>query len=192
MSKASQIVVLCEDRLQEVFVCHFLKQGWGKKNRDIRVVPYPHGGSGGAGEKHVRDKYPDQLRAYRARSARAKTILIAVIDADTGTVQEHNGELDEACNAAQPSIVGVRQTDEAVVHVIPKRHIETWLAYLDTGSVDEDRRYKPHYTFKGRESDCHRLVDKLAMACKDRNRLTGMPDSLTQACAEFERIRGLL
>lgn len=189
MNKASQIIVLCEDKLQDVFVRRFLKQGWGKTNRDVRVVPYPQGGSGGAGEKHVRNKYPSQLRACRFR--RATTILIAVIDADAGTVQEHQAELDRACMRSRPT-VEVRRTNEAVVHAIPKWHIETWLAYLDTGTVEENRQYKPDYAFRRCESDCHPLVDKLAMACKSRNRLTDMPDSLIQACAEFERIRGLL
>ena len=87
MSRASDIIVLCEDRLQEVFVRRFLKQGWGIKQPPIRPVPYPHGGSGGAGEKHVRDNYPNQLKAYRDRSAKAKTILIVVMDADVDTVQ---------------------------------------------------------------------------------------------------------
>jgi len=50
-----------------------------------------------------------------------------VMDADTGTVEEHRKELERACSRVQPA-VRVRQTNEAVIHVIPKRHIETWLA----------------------------------------------------------------
>jgi hypothetical protein len=161
MSRASDIIVLCEDRLQEVFVRRFLKRGWG-----IKQPPYPQDGSGGAGEKHVRDTYPNELRAYRARSARAKTILIVAIDADARTVQEHHEELDRACGCVQPP-VGIRQANEAIIHVIPKWHIETWLAYLANGSVTEDRQYKSEYGFKRCESDCHPLVDRLATACKN-------------------------
>ena len=190
MSKASQVIVLCEDRLQEVFLCRFLKHGWGIAIRDIRVVPYPHG-SGGAGEKHVRDRYPNELKAYRARSARAITILLVAIDADDKTVQTHQQELDEACGCEQPAVT-VRQVGEAVVHVIPKWHIETWLAYLDGIKVSENGQYKASHTFQGRESDCHPLIDKLAATCRNGQQLTDPPDSLMQTCREFGRIRGLL
>jgi len=189
MSKASQIIVLCEDRLQEVVVRCFLKRGWKKGPRYVRVVPYPHGGSGGSGEKHVRDSYPNQLRAYRSRLA--KTILIVVIDADAGSVQAHHQELDDACRGAQP-VVAPRQDGEAIVHVIPKWHLETWLAYLDGVNVSEGERYKPMYAFKRRESDCHSLVDKLATACKNGEELSGLPNSLLLACNEFDRIRNML
>jgi len=47
MSKASQIIVLCEDKAHEVFVKRFLKKGWGVKPRAIRKPPYSSGkGSG--------------------------------------------------------------------------------------------------------------------------------------------------
>jgi len=189
MSKASEIIVLCEDKLQKVFVLRFLKKGWKKGKYDVTVVPYPQGGSGGAGEKHVRDNYPRQLTACRARHA--GTILIVVMDADAGTVDEHHRELERACSCVQPP-VGVRQASEPVVHVIPKRHIETWLAYLGNDDVDEDRSYRSDCGFRGCEADCHSLVDRLAMACKNREQLADMPDSLGRACIEFERIRGLL
>ncbi len=189
MSRASNIIVLCEDRLQEVFVRRFLKKGWGIKEPPIRVVSCPRAGSGGAGEKYVRDNYPDQLKACRARHA--KTILVVVLDADTGTVSAHREELDNSCRKAQPA-VAARQPDEPVVYVIPKWHIETWLAYLDGVSISEDQQYKTQYAFRQCESDCHRLVDKLATACRDKGQLPTPPDSLRQACTEFERIRGLL
>jgi len=189
MSRASEIIVLCEDRLQDVFVQRFLKRGWGIKKPRVRVVAYPQSGSGGAGEKHVRDNYPNQLKACRTRHA--GTILIVVMDADAGTVQEHHRELERACGCAQPP-VGVRQANEAVVHVIPKWHIETWLAYLANGNVSEDRQYKSEYGFRGCESKCHQLVDRLATACKNGEQLANVPDSLSRTCREFERIRGLL
>ena len=53
MSKASQTIVLCEDKAHEMFVKRFLKI-WGVKPRAIRVPPYPHGK--GSGKKHVEDK----------------------------------------------------------------------------------------------------------------------------------------
>jgi hypothetical protein len=191
VSKASQIIVLCEDQLQAVVIRRFLKKGWSKDTHDVRVFHCPPGGSSGAGEKYVRDNYANQLSAYRDRSAKASTILIVAIDADAGTVQTHHHELDRVCRRAQPP-VAVRQADEAVVHIIPKWHIETWLAYLDNVSTSESSQYKPQYSFKERERDCYRLVDKLIDACKLKQQLENRPDSLVQACKEFERIRGLL
>lgn len=191
MNKASQIIVLCEDRLHEVFARRFLKRGWGIDRYAVRVVAYPHGGLGGAAEKHVRDQYPNQVRAYRERASKAKTILIVVIDADAETVKVHHQELDRACRQAEP-VVTPRQTGEAIIHVIPKWHLETWLAYLDGVDVSEDEQYKSGYAFRGRESGCHHLADKLAAACKGSEELGSLPSSLVQACREFERIRGTL
>lgn len=189
MRRASEIIVLCEDHLQEVFVRRFLKRGWHIKEPPIRVIRCSRGGSGGAGEKHVRDNYPKELKAFRTR--RVGTILIVVMDADAGTVSEHHRELEKTCSSTQPPIC-VRQPKEAVVHVISKWHIETWLAYLDGVSVTEDQQYKSNYAFRRCEAKCHPLVDKLATACKNGEQLPKMPDSLVQACKEFERIRHLL
>lgn len=189
MSRASEIIVLCEDRLQEVFVRRFLKRGWGIKEPPLRVITPPRSGSAGAGEKYVRDNYASQLKACRTRHAR--TILIVGIDADRRTVSAHHRELDDACRQAQPEVTA-RQANEAVVHVIPKWHIETWLAYLNGERVSEDQQYKSSYAFKGCEAKCHPLIDKLAAACKNGERLADPPDSLVQACGEFDRIRGLL
>jgi hypothetical protein len=153
------------------------------------VVPYPKRGSGGAAEKYVRDNYPSQLKAYRSRHA--KTILIVVLDADAGPVSAHQRELDDACRRVQPA-VPARLPEEAVVHIIPKWHIETWLAYLDDVKASEDQQYKASHAFKGCESDCHPLVNKLAAACKNGERLTDPPNSLLQACREFDRVRDIL
>ena len=166
----------------------FLKCGWGVSARDLRVVPYPHG-AGGAAERHVRQKYPNELTALRARHA--KTILITVVDAADGTVRAHHEDLNRACREAQPA-VGIRQPDEPVIHVIPKWHIETWLAYLDGIPVSEDEQYKASHAFAKCESECHPLVDGLATKCRNKEPLANPPSSLSQACTEFDRIRELL
>jgi len=182
------IIVLCEDKLQEVVVCRFLKKGWGITNRQIRIVQQPQGK--GSGEKHVRNNYPAELNAYRTRKNKAKTVLIAVIDADKGTVAEHNTELEKACH-----LKGImpRHKDDAVMHLVPRRHIETWLAYLDGKSVNESDSYKPSYEFKHRESDCSELVYGFVHKCKNNIRIQNPPQSLNSACKEFsERVRTAL
>ena len=179
MSKASQIILLCEDFLTEVVVRRFLKQ-WGVNvNRKVRVIPYPEGK--GSGELHVRKKYAETLKTYRSRSA--QTVLIAVMDADTGTVAQHHRELDQVCtNAGVPP----RSLNDAVLHVIPKHHIETWLAYLDDVVVDESKSYKPKYEFKGKESKSNPLVDRLVSSCQNHILLSNPPPSLREMCKEFD------
>ena len=131
-----------------------------------------------------------ELKGLRQRSA--STILIAVIDADKESVAKHHEELSQACRQTDNGPVP-RTADEPIVHIIPRRNIETWLAYLDGNVVDETVEYKKSkYQYKGRESDCHSLVDRLAKRCKERTPLKDPPDSLSKACVEFERIRANL
>ena len=185
MSKASKYTILCEDKLQDVFVSHFLKK-CGVRHRLCVVVPYPAGGKG-SGEQHVRERYAKELKAFRSRAA--STILIVVIDADNKTVQARHNELDsQATSAGLP----VRESNEQIVHVIPKRHIETWLAYLDGNNVNETDEYKPQYQFTNCESDAYPLIDKLADHCKNQDELIDAPDCLVQVCREYGRIRDAL
>jgi len=184
MSKASKITILCEDKLQDVFVSRFLKK-CGVGNRLYDVIDYPAGK--GSGEQHVRERYAKELKAIRSRPA--STVLIVVIDADDKTVQARHNTLDSEAKSAS---LEVRQNGEQIVHVIPKRHIETWLAYLDGNHVNESDEYKPRYEFHNRESDAHPLIDNLADHCRNRKDLTDAPDSLVRACCEYERIRDAL
>lgn len=189
MSKASRIVVLCEDKLQAVVVRRFLTKGWGHGPRTVRVIP-PPAGREGSGEKYVRDQYPVQLKECRGRHA--STILIVVIDADRESVKKHHDELSQACQQTDNG-PAPRTDDEPVVHVIPKRNMETWLAYLDGVSVDETTDYKKgKYLYRGNESACHGLVDVLAARCKNRENLVSPPESLADVCKEFDRIRDRL
>jgi hypothetical protein len=142
----------------------------------IRAIPYRKGK--GSGEQFVREHYVNQLKAFRQRQA--KTILIVAIDADLASVEQRNAQLDQEC---QQNGVDPRSKKEAIVHFIPKRHIETWLAYLDGKVVNEEDSYKTEYGFQGRESEAKRLIDQLCSASSDK------PSSLVVACEEW-RTRG--
>lgn len=191
--RASEIVVLCEGKLDALFVRRFLKTGWNLRPPLIRVLPCPAGH--GAGEQHVRNKYANELKAYRQRSARASTVLLVVLDADVDSVEACHRKLD---HAAREAGIEPRSADEAVLHMIPKRHIETWLAWLelawlDGHAVSEVDSYKQTHAFQGRESNAHPLVDRLARACRDQAPLPPpVPPSLASACREFSRIRNSL
>lgn len=183
MSKASQIVVLCEDRAHEVFAKRFLKKGWGVKPRAIRVRDYPSGK--GSGKKHVEDSVAQEAKALRARSA--STILLVIQDADELSVDQAKSNLEE-------KLLPPREDNEPIACIIPKWHIQTWIAYLDGEKVNESEKeiYKRGYHKTSETKEAHRLVDKLAVCCRKKRALESPPESMVSACEEFERIRGLL
>ena len=100
------------------------------------MEPLPSGR--GCGEQWVRERYTASVRAHRARSARAESALIVAIDADITPVNRRQRQLEEALSL---SGLEERGEKEAIAHLIPKRHIETWILYLSGQSVDEDTDY---------------------------------------------------
>ena len=123
MAERVRVIILCEDRQQEVFARTFLEEcGIGP----IRVLPYPNGK--GAGEKSVRENYPGEVRLFRSKhNSQPNTRLIVLTDADKLSVSKRMRILDqELQKAGQP----VRKPDEPIGVFIPKRNIETWIYYL--------------------------------------------------------------
>jgi hypothetical protein len=173
-------VILCEDTQLECFVRRFLlKRNWDR--RQIRTETLPAGK--GSGLVWVRQRFVHELKAYRSRSTRAQTCLIVASDADDLEVQERIQTFKQAGEEAQMSF---RQDGERVVFVIPKRNIETWLAYLRGESVGEVAVY-PKYDS---ESDCKDQVTKLDQMCRRQTlELQPAPPSLIFACTEFQRIQ---
>lgn len=182
MSKASQIIILCEDKAHEVFVKHFLKK-WGVKPRAIRVPSYPNGK--GSGKKHVEDNISPEAETLRRRHA--LTILLAIQDADELSVDQIKSNLDA-------KLLSPRDVNELIAYIIPKWHIQTWIAYLDGKNVNEADKdtYKNMYGKLSESKDAHPLIDKLADNCRKNIQLESPPDSLVAACHEFDRIRSSL
>jgi hypothetical protein len=173
-----QLVILCEDKQQEVFARHFfIRRGF--KRWKIRVIPYPQGA--GSGEKHVRDQYPHQVESYRSKSPHLSIGLAVVIDADTHTVAQRLNQLGtELADDNQPK----RQAGEKIAVFVPKRNIETWIHYLRGQPVDETTAYPK----LSRESECKPDVDKLVNEiCRDEFP-SDAPPSLDTACDELQRI----
>ena len=83
---------------------------------------------------------------------------------------------------------------EPIAYIIPKWHIETWIAYLHGEDVNEAEKetYKKKYGKISERKDVHPLIDKLADNCKENIQLESLPDSLVAACEEFDRIRSTL
>jgi hypothetical protein len=135
--RIAEIVVLAEDLNHVNFARQFLQRK-GHHPRTIRVVPVP--GGRGSGEQYVREHYPEEVSYYRNRSTRRRAALVVVIDADAKSVVGREREL-------QTGLVhtgGVlRESHEAIVLLIPKRHIETWIYCLLGEHVDELTDYTP-------------------------------------------------
>lgn len=182
MSKASKIIVLCEDNAHAMFVRRFLKK-WGVANRKYTVLDYPNGE--GSGKKFVKETLPKEVKALRSRNA--STILLVVLDADEFSVDQVKYELDEI-------VVPHRGDEEQIAYIIPKWHIETWIAYLHGEDVDEEERqaYKTKYGKMAELKSVHPFIDNLVSQCKNRVPLSFPPSSLIVTCGEFKRIRDML
>ena len=131
----------------------------------------------GAGDQYVRDKYPEQLDAIRKRNG----ILVVMIDGDNYSIAERLKQLNDACTQ---SGVSPRNTSDKVAVFIPKRNIETWLAYLDGERVNETDRY-PRLE---RERECQRHVGVLEQMCSEGKLRTPAPESLETACREYNNV----
>jgi len=140
MSKPTATIVLCEDKLTESLLRSHLKSR-GIDPRNVRFVVSP--GGRGAGERFVIRQFPVQVDAYRISIARKLTWLIAVVDADTGTVEAHIAELDASLrDCGDERLRDLRIEDERIARLVPRRNIETWLLVLNGIAADEDKDYK--------------------------------------------------
>ncbi len=178
MSRRSvSMVILCEDRQQEVFARHYLVRCGVRRDR-IRINICPKGKQ--AGEQYVRNHYPAEVKTHRSKNSFLSLGLTVVIDADVLTVQDRLRQLDEAL---QKSSQSKRQVGERIGIFAPKRNIETWIHYLSGVSVNEETQYAKLQC----ESDCKPFVDSLLQRCV-KGLENGAPDSLQQACLELKRI----
>ena len=78
-----------------------------------------------------------------------------------------------------------REDTDPVVVVVPRRNIETWLAYLGGTSVNEVTVY-PRLR---RERDCDAHANRLYDMCRDERLAEPAPPSLREACDEYRKLR---
>ena len=171
------IVLLCEDKQTESFVCNFLKHRNFKKGRDITTLV----ASSGSGEQWVRKQYPKQLNAIRNKK---NAYLIVVIDADMYTIDDRHEQLKKECKDKDILPRDIKR-DVNVLHIIPCRNIETWLAYLENESVDESKVYPK----LKRESDCKEHTRRLHDMCRAQRLREPAPPSLQEACNEYPKLQ---
>lgn len=177
-----QIVILCEDRQQEVFARYFLKKrGFTGL---FRAEICPSGSQ--AGEQYVRTNYPKEVKAYRQNKNQVSIGLVVLIDADTGMPQDR---LNQLASALDEDAQEKRQSNEAIAIFVPKRNIETWIHYLQGESVNEE---DASAKFEKNEAVCKTFVEDLADRCYARDLPEDAPRSLQAACGELQRLLSLL
>ena len=171
-----RILVLCEDQRQETFIRRFLKKS--RMEDKCRYCPFPDGK--GAGEQHVRESYPRELKLARDK----KTFLLVMIDADKKTAEERRRQFAEACKNQD---ISPEKANDPVAVFIPARNIETWIYFLKTGEkVDESTDYS---NLVGKD-ECKPQAKKLRDICAQQGKqLANAPDSLKAACEEWDACR---
>jgi hypothetical protein len=174
-----KFIVLCEDLQTDVFIRAFLNKRFSEL-RPIESVICPPGKK--SGEQWVREEFPRQLKAVRARNG---TFRIACIDADTDSVANRKRQLDRSCADSNEPVPG---TKDCALIIVPKRNIETWFAYLRGESVDETAE-KPYrkYSYPG---ECKPDAAALFEMCHRQQKLREpAPDSLKEACRDYGSLK---
>ncbi len=168
-----QLVLLCEDRQHEAFLRRFLElDGWHARSFRVERNAKP-----GSGEQWVRVRYPDELRKLRATPHISKGLIVC-IDEDTRGAGRREEQLADSLNALGMGAVG---PNEKVLHVVPARNIETWIAYLDGKDVDEMTSY-PKLPF---QRECAPMVRVLKDMCDAGGLRQPAPPSLERTCVEY-------
>ena len=189
--RQTQIIVVCEDRTQEVFLRRYLvAMGYSAGARDKKVTFQIAPRGRGSGERFVLVRYAHELAEFRKRSGRNPQFhrLVAIIDADAGTVQQHEAELAAMAVAAGQS---PRQRGEAIIHLIPKRNIETWIHRLLRNTADELTDYKPVYTrAKSEAAYCRPSAEELAALVRDVTRQPDLPSLVVGVQELREKLSG--
>lgn len=181
----TKMVILCEDEQMACFARRFLaERGW--TSHDWRVEKSPRGQQ--SGEQWVRERLPVELRAMRSRG---NTVILALTDGDGQEVEERINQLRRHCESkidgprGRESVPFVK-TGEPVAILVPKRNIETWLAFLRGEAVDENRE-KPYPKYDA-ESDCRDQAKELHKRCDEKNLGNGAPQSLVAACEQYKNL----
>jgi hypothetical protein len=176
MSRRAQVVVLCEDKQQDVFFYRLLRR-MGYTERQIRVVPYPHGEADA--KAHVRTNYPPEVAAQR--DGRVASDLVGVADVD-------RDDLDSMRRALDGSLPQPRQPNERIALFLPKRCIETWIGYLmGDRTITEETRYPRR--LRREESKCAPAVVEYYRMAAERQDSGGHLPSLDTSFAEYGRLR---
>ncbi|MBI1904219.1 MAG: hypothetical protein HYS13_24250 [Planctomycetia bacterium] len=170
-----QVVLVCEDAAQQGFFRDFLIER-GVHHRAIRVERAPRGK--GAGDQFVFKQFPVEVQYMRTKPHIFRG-LVAVVDADTNSVDERLRELDAALVAAQ---LDRTKPTEPIARIVPKRNIETWIFRLKGNTVNEDDDYKRKVEPADIKPAAREFARRCPQAMADQD-----PPSLHSGCKELQR-----
>ena len=171
-----QLMILCEDKAHLDFITGYcLAAGW--EDRGIILREFCPPGTQSA-EQWVRERYERTVSTFRGKHGQGRNVvLLVMIDADNLAPADRRNQLEKNL----PRVKG-----EPVAILVPKRNIQSWMAYLEGQFENEDRDHK-HQFQKGwpiRKSGQSLRARCLAAQNDD------FPASLSDACREWqERIR---
>lgn len=177
--RMSQVILLCEDDPQERLVRCYLEQcGFNTAApylRPINASRMVHGGN----VQWVLREFPNQLQAWRKRHAAfANTLLIVVADADEFAVKDRERQFWEVPMESN--------TDDPLVILIPRRHVETWIRSALGDAVNETDGYK---TPKPRKSEIRLAAQRIHAWCHSQEEpVPGCVQSLRAALPLWRRI----
>jgi hypothetical protein len=117
------ILILCEDRQQDVAIRHFLKQYYGIGEHAFQVKF----ATSGSGKQFVQSNYAAWVKLYRQKAHHLNIALVVVIDADENTLVECYQIFDDRLKQHYQS---PRSSQDRIAIFIPRRNIETWIYFL--------------------------------------------------------------
>jgi hypothetical protein len=179
VGRGIRISVVGEDDDHDRFAWHALL-ALGFHPREIRLVPRP--ADPGAAEQWVRAQYAREVPVCRRKSASQQVALLVLIDADAHATAHRHRQLGDALRSAG---LPPRRPDERIVIWVPKRSVETWVAFLRCDAVDETIEC-PHAVFPADYRAAARLFIDWYRNTGSR---TKTPlDSINTAWAETQRL----
>lgn len=174
-----QVVILCEDRQQEVFARRFLiDRGFNR----YRIRANVSSGSG-SGEQYVRRHYPQEVKALYRQQAKGSACLIVFTDADIGIVDNRIRQLKQELENTNFPKEKLDKVEQRIGIFVPRRNIETWIYYLQGQEVDEETAYVK----LAKESDCEPAIKALVEKC-NHGIEDDAPSSLLKACEEWQKL----
>lgn len=187
LARATQVVLLCEDKRHEQFCRRFLSER-GVSHRRIRSLVAPPGC--GDAKAWVRERYPMELKAYRAKANHLTNSLVVMTDVDQETHQQRRSSLENACQLA-----GITDAtlNERILVALPKWAIETWILNLMGEPLPEETRVQPSHKQRANPLS-NQAAKRLAQACSGTRLPRGWPElpTLGDACVQFSRLAGTL
>jgi hypothetical protein len=127
--------VVCEDDDHDRFAWHALR-ALGFHPREIRLVPRP--ADCGAAEQWVRSQYAREVNVCRRKSSSQRVTLLILVDGNTRGIAYRQHQLQRSLEQSNRE---ARTSDESIIHWIPTRNIETWVAFLQCEPTDESSDY---------------------------------------------------